>query len=92
MKLKLLAVCFLAGMAMHAQGAEKSDLPNVLIIGDSISMNYTKPLKKILKGKAKVSHNHNPENACDTARGLKNLDKWLGSTKWDVIHFNFRLF
>ncbi|NLE37410.1 MAG: SGNH/GDSL hydrolase family protein, partial [Pirellulaceae bacterium] len=27
----------------------------------------------------------------DTARGLENLDKWLGDKPWDVIHFNWGL-
>ena len=71
------------------QAGDKDSLPKVLIIGDSISIGYTKPLKTKLKGKAQVSHN--PGNARDTATGLKSLDKWLGSTKWDVIHFNHGL-
>jgi len=89
MKLKLLVVCFIAGMAMHAQGAEKSDLPNVLIIGDSISIGYTEPLVKILMGKAKIVHNDG--NAQHSRNGLAKLDSWLGETKWDVIHFNHGL-
>ncbi|MGJ8634334.1 MAG: SGNH/GDSL hydrolase family protein [Luteolibacter sp.] len=32
-----------------------------------------------------------PENGKYTAYGLENLDKWLGSRKWDVIHFNWGL-
>jgi acyl-CoA thioesterase-1 len=64
-------------------------LPRVLIIGDSISMGYTIPVRKLLDGKANV--HRPPANCGDTARGLKNLDKWLGDGKWDVIHFNFGL-
>jgi len=64
-------------------------LPNVLLIGDSISMGYTEPVKKLLAGKANVSRI--PENGGPTSRGVEKLDAWLGETKWDVIHFNFGL-
>lgn len=65
------------------------ELPNVLIIGDSISMGYTPFVKKILQDKANVSHPD--ENCGPTERGLQNLDKWLGNEKYKVIHFNFGL-
>ncbi|MBI4890694.1 MAG: glycoside hydrolase N-terminal domain-containing protein [Acidobacteria bacterium] len=64
-------------------------LPRVLIIGDSISIGYTPELKRLLQGKAVVEHN--PGNAGHTGRGIENLDRWLGSTRWDVIHFNWGL-
>src|SRR5206468_3020613 len=32
-----------------------------------------------------------PENGGPTTVGLKNLTKWLGDGKWDVIHFNWGL-
>ena len=64
-------------------------LPRVLLIGDSISIGYTLPVRELLKGKANV---HRPLTNCgDTQRGLASLDKWLGEKKWDVIHFNFGL-
>lgn len=87
MKFKVLAL--VAGMALSAQGNEKTDLPNVLIIGDSISIGYTKPLAIMLKGKANLVHN--PGNAAHTGHGIANLDKWLGETTWAVIHFNHGL-
>jgi hypothetical protein len=64
-------------------------LPRVLLIGDSISMSYTLPVRELLEGKANVQHP--PENCENTALGLKQLDSWLGTKKWDVIHFNFGL-
>jgi acyl-CoA thioesterase-1 len=64
-------------------------LPRVLIIGDSISIGYTSQVRELLKGKANV--HRAPENCGDTAKGLANLDKWLGSGPWAVIHFNFGL-
>jgi acyl-CoA thioesterase-1 len=68
---------------------ESPNLPRVLLIGDSISMGYTIPVRELLKGKANVLRV--PGNAGDTARGITNLDQWLGGKKWDVIHFNFGL-
>ncbi|HRJ71972.1 MAG TPA: SGNH/GDSL hydrolase family protein [Terrimicrobiaceae bacterium] len=62
-------------------------LPRVLLIGDSISIGYTTPVRDLLKGKANV--HRIPNNGQSTAIGLLKLDRWLGDTKWDVIHFNF---
>ncbi len=70
------------------------DLPRVLIIGDSISIGYTLPLRAALKGVANV--HRPPENCRHTWRGLEMIDEWLGprasqSAKWDLIHFNWGL-
>lgn len=64
-------------------------LPRVLLIGDSISIGYTLPVREQLKGKANV--HRPPTNCSSTGNGLKNLNAWLGGKKWDVIHFNFGL-
>jgi lysophospholipase L1-like esterase len=64
-------------------------MPNVLVIGDSISIGYFGPAKKLLEGTAQVYHN--PGNAAHTANGLARLDEWLGDISWDVIHFNHGL-
>lgn len=62
-------------------------LPRVLLIGDSISIGYTLPVRKQLDGKANV---HRALTNCGPTRnGVANIDKWLGDGKWDVIHFNF---
>ena len=64
-------------------------LPRVLIIGDSISIGYTAPVRELLKGKANL---HRPRTNCGpTTRGLAEIDAWLGDGKWDVIHFNWGL-
>lgn len=64
-------------------------LPRVLLIGDSISMGYTLPVREKLQGKANV---HRPGVNCGpTTTGLKSIDQWLGDKKWDVIHFNWGL-
>lgn len=64
-------------------------LPRVLLIGDSISIGYTLPTRALLAGKANV--HRIPANGGPTTRGLENLDRWLGESTWDVIHFNFGL-
>lgn len=64
-------------------------LPRVLIIGDSISIGYTAPLRELLKGRANV--HRIPANGAATIHGLQSIDQWLGSSQWDVIHFNWGL-
>jgi len=64
-------------------------LPRVLLIGDSISIGYTLPVRKLLTGKANV--HRIPTNARHTGIGLENIHEWLGDGKWDVIHFNWGL-
>ena len=64
-------------------------LPRVLLLGDSISIGYTIPVREALAGKANV---HRPAANCGpTIRGLEAIDQWLGDGKWDVIHFNWGL-
>lgn len=81
--------CGLTLIAFLAHGANAPSLPNVLIIGDSISIGYTGPAREILKGKANVVHN--PGNAQHSGFGAAQLEAWLGDTRWDVIHFNHGL-
>ena len=65
------------------------NLPRVLLLGDSISIGYTVPVREALAGKVNV---HRPAANCGpTTSGLKSIDKWLGEGKWDVIHFNWGL-
>jgi hypothetical protein len=64
-------------------------LPRVLLIGDSISIDYTVLVRKALEGKANV--HRVPENGGPTINGTAKIDKWLGKGKWDVIHFNWGL-
>jgi hypothetical protein len=68
---------------------DTAGLPRVLLIGDSISMGYTIPVRQGLAGVANV---HRPATNCGpTSNGVKNIDAWLGNGKWDVIHFNWGL-
>ena len=97
--LRLLAVALLAAFVLPGQPAaphpafaaiqDTPGLPRVLLIGDSISIGYTLPVRKLLAGKANV--HRIPENGGPTIHGLANIDRWLGDRRWDVIHFNFGL-
>lgn len=79
-----------------AENLEKDDpnLPRVLIIGDSISMNYHETAKEALKG---VANFHRiDENGGPTSNGVKQVEHWLGKYKqkglqWDIIQFNHGL-
>jgi hypothetical protein len=87
--LAIAAAPALAQDPAFAQVTDDAKLPRVLLIGDSISIGYTVPVREALKGKANV---HRAMTNCGpTINGIKEIDKWLGDTKWDVIHFNFGL-
>ncbi|WDQ15045.1 SGNH/GDSL hydrolase family protein [Rhodopirellula sp. P2] len=75
---------FVWSSAVHAE-----ELPEVLIIGDSISIGYTPYVAAELEGKAVVRHN--PGNAQDSGTGVQKLERWIGTEQWDVIHFNWGL-
>jgi acyl-CoA thioesterase-1 len=71
-------------------------LPNVLILGDSVSIGYTLQVRELLKGKANVYRptargGKMAQNCSGTFTGVKKLGLWLGDTQWDVIHFNWGL-
>jgi acyl-CoA thioesterase-1 len=68
---------------------DQPGLPRVLLIGDSISMGYTLPVRELLAGQANV--HRIPTNGAHTERGVADLSKWLGEGRWDVIHFNWGL-
>jgi len=69
-------------------------LPRVLVVGDSISMNYHEAAKSALKGVA--NYHRNEGNSFSTVQGVRNMDLWLGNYHekglgWDVIQFNHGL-
>lgn len=70
-------------------------LPNVLLLGDSISIGYTPFVKEFLSGKANVyrpvRENKKPENCLGTKNGILKISSWIGDGNWDIIHFNFGL-
>jgi len=86
--MKKRTVCALFLLVLTASLGAK-DLPKALLIGDSISLGYTPHVVAALKGKVEVKHHRG--NAQHTGTGLKMLDRWIGETEWDVIHFNWGL-
>ncbi len=81
-----------AALALYAATAVRGApdaLPRILIIGDSISIGYTPPLSRLLEGRAEVVHN--PGNAAHARNGAEKIDAWVGTSRWDVIHFNHGL-
>ena len=77
------------------QCVPQPNLPNVLLLGDSISIGYTLQVRELLKGKANVYRplrkNGIPDNCFTVANGITNLASWVGTQQWSVIHFNFGL-
>lgn len=67
--------------------ADKSDLPRVLLVGDSITRGYYAEVEKRLAGKAYVARLTTSRFLADPvfASELKLI---LSSAKFDVIHFN----
>lgn len=73
-----------------------SKLPNVLVLGDSISVQYTLDVQKLLKGKVNICRPTKPDgtgmfNVGGTTNCLKMMDQeqWLADTKWAVVYFNY---
>lgn len=71
-------------------------LPNVLILGDSVSIGYTLPVRKILSRQANVFRPISPDgkravNCLGTTAGVKRMDQWLVGHHWSVIYFNWGL-
>ncbi len=73
----------------------RASLPRILILGDSVSMGYTGPVREQLKGEFDVfrpmQEDGKPENCQGTTNALINMDRWIGDENWDLIHFNFGL-
>ena len=78
-------------MAFANPKTDDPDLPNVLLIGDSISIGYTAYVRRQLHGKADVYRI--ATNGRNSAYGVQMIDRWitLPPGQWDVIHFNWGL-
>ncbi len=72
-------------------------LPNVLILGDSISIGYTLEVRALLEGRANVhrpatSDGSEPVNCRHAVYSIDHIDEWLAvAPEWAVIHFNWGL-
>ncbi len=76
------------------RATDDPNLPRVLVIGDSISMNYHEAAKAALKGIA--NYHRNEGNSFSSVHGVSNAELWLGDYQqkglhWDVIQFNHGL-
>ncbi len=67
--------------------ANETNLPRVLLIGDSIARDYYGEVEKRLEGKAFVARLTTSRFAADPVL-LKEIELVLDQTKFDVIHFN----
>jgi hypothetical protein len=67
--------------------ANETNLPRVLLIGDSIARDYYPEVQKRLTGKAFVARLATSRFAADPVL-LKEVELVLEGTKFDVIHFN----
>lgn len=84
------------GVQAQDEVVDLPGLPRVLLIGDSISLGYTGPVRDLLKGKVNV---HRPDANCggtsqalrEREEGVPNIDRWLGDGPYDLIHFNWGL-
>jgi acyl-CoA thioesterase-1 len=93
----LILLILLSGCAAQPEARTTTAPMRVLIIGDSISMNYTPRVSGLLAGEAVVVRptlaNGRAENCEGTTKGISRIDDWLAldGGDWDVIHFNFGL-
>ena len=93
------SLCLLTNLATPCSGKGENHplspiedvpgLPRILLIGDSISIGYTVPTRKALQGVANL--HRIPANGGPTSKGLQHIESWIGSSEWDVIHFNWGL-
>jgi hypothetical protein len=90
MRSLLFLLLALPAFAQNTASPAEENLPKVLVIGDSISMNYHESAKSALLGIAE--YQRIPDNGGSTVFGLQNIDKWLAAKPtWDVIQFNHGL-
>ena len=87
--LALTALARAEGQPVFEDPPSDPSLPNVLLIGDSISIGYTNFTRELLEGEANVYRI--PVNGGPTTRGIEHIDEWLRDIDWAVIHFNWGL-
>ena len=68
-------------------GNNVTDLPSVLLVGDSITRDYYKAVEDKLQGKAVVCRLSTSKSLGDPAL-LDEVRLVLGQAKFDVVHFN----
>jgi len=75
-----------ANLAIAADEAPKTQLPKVILLGDSIRGSYASVVANQLAGRAEIiSHK---ANGGDSSNELKNLTEWAIRLQPAVVHFN----
>ncbi len=94
----MLTLPFSLATAQDTPPPDDPKLPRVLLLGDSISFGYTPEVRRRLSGQANVHRipgtvagTTQGSLTLDTRSALLHLDTWLGTGKWEVIHFNWGL-
>ena len=67
--------------------ANETNLPRVLLIGDSITRDYYQGVEKLLEGKAYVARLATSRFASDPVL-LQEIALVLDNTKFEIVHFN----
>ncbi|HEY3131426.1 MAG TPA: GDSL-type esterase/lipase family protein [Acidobacteriota bacterium] len=89
---KTFCLCALlsAGSLLFAKAqvdsTRQTELPKVVLLGDSIRMGYAPLVAKRLAGKARIVST--TANAEDSGNVLRNLEDWVISEKPALVHFN----
>lgn len=91
MKTLVSALVIMLGVVAPVAVRAADSAPRVILLGDSIRMNYQAAAKKELEGRAVVWSPK--ENCAHTAHTLANLDRWLKEAggKPEVVHINVGL-
>lgn len=83
---------FLATCLLVKTTQGQTQRPRVLILGDSIYQPIGRSLTSELKDKVEVvTPAIQPGEIRNSSTALDNIDQWVGTEKWDLIHFNFGL-
>ncbi len=83
------AACGQDSPSRYPDQTSSTELPSVLLIGDSISIAYTPLVQDALKKKAKVTRIKG--NCRFSAYGAEHVEDWVAENHWNMIHFNFGL-
>lgn len=85
-----ISISDLRGVPAHVDyrflGEKDRSLPQILLIGDSTMMHTYSATVAAFDGVAAV--HYIPVNGGNSRRLVKNVRRWVGGRKWDLIYFN----
>ncbi len=84
--MRLLSVFILLFLSLPATSQTKTELPKVVLLGDSIRLGYAEAVSKKLGTIVEISSTK--ENGGDSSNVLKNLDVWVIKQQPAVVHLN----